>query len=222
VYDRFATIKNMEVPKGVLPDSPPVTPEEGEKPVVVIPDVTPPAPPVPPAPVVTPPVVPAPGSQTPPENLYSALKEAREKIKELEGQLANPSDPPVMEAFSDEGKLLENKIKELHGQIESMQESGIVQALQSQYPVIKDLSGEFDTFRSNYPGVKIENVARLFLNEKGLLEPVRKGLEKPAGGGTPPASEGFTTEEVADLRKNNHRKYLEYLATGKIRLDDMK
>jgi len=211
----------MEVPKDVLPDPSPATVEDTEKEPIPTPEVKVPTPPEVPPPPPAP--APAPGSKTPPENLYSALKEARDKIKELEGKLDKlTSEPPVTEAFSDEGKMLENQIKSLQATIESLQEAGIIQALQSHYPALKDLSADFDSFRANYRGIEIEKVAKLFLSEKGLLEPVRKGLERPAGGGTPPAPEGFTAEQVADLRKNNHRKYLEYLSMGKIRLDDLK
>ena len=216
----------MDIPKGVLPDSPPVAPGEGEKPVVVTPEVvTPPVAPVSPAPVVPEKPVetpPAPGSATPPENLLSALQEERRLRKEAEDKLANiTSTPPVLETYTDEGKMLEGQINSLKGTIETLMEDKILDALYVQHPVLKDLSEEFRAYKAGFPQAKIEQVAKLFLSEKGMLEPIRKGLERPAGGGTPIVSDKLTTEEVSDLRKNNHRKYLEYLMSGKIRLDEL-
>lgn len=218
----------MEVPPGVLPDSPPVIPEDGKNQPPVVPDVppvvVPPVPPVPPAPVPPVPTPPAPGSQTPEEKLLLALQEERRQKKELEDKLlALTSEPPsVTEAFSDEGKMLETKIQSLESELSSLREEKVLEAIQSRYPVLKELSAEFGQFRTGYAGVEIEKIAKLFLNEKGLLGTPRKGLEKPAGGGpTPPASDKLTAEEVADLRKNNHRKYTEMLMSGQIRLDEL-
>lgn len=218
----------MEVPKDVLPDSSPATPLEGEPKVEITPDVVvPPVPPVPPAPVVPPPVVqtpPAPGSQTPSENLLTVLQAERKRVKELEDEvslLKGTSTPPVSEAFSDEGKMLETKIHSLESELVSLREEKVLEAIQIQYPVLKDLSVEFSQYKVGFPGVEIEKVVKLFLNEKGLLDTPRKGLERSTSGGQPPVSDKLTAEEVADLRKNNHRKYTEYLMNGKIRLDEL-
>lgn len=216
-----------EVPKDVLPGSSPAAPEDGKiqdqpAPSEVVPPVvpTPPAPPAPVPPVQTPP---APGSATPPENLLAALQEERRLRKEAEDKILELTQPPApSEAFSDEGKMLEGKISTLEAEITSLREEKVLEAIQVQYPVLKELAAEFGPYRSQFPGVAIERIAKLFLNEKGLLDPQRKGLERPGGGGgNPPPSDKLTAEEVADLRKNNHRKYVEMLMNGKIRLDEL-
>jgi hypothetical protein len=53
--------------------------------------------------------------------------------------------------------------------------------------------------------------------EKGLLEPVRKGLEKPTGGDRTPLSSGMSTEEVKSLRETDYKKYREMLKKGLIK-----
>lgn len=204
----------MEVPKDVLPRSSEVVVEETNEEVVKTEEVTP-------TPPVQPKVEEPKGSKTPAENLYAALEEERRKRKELEEKLYSvSSEPQITEAFSDEGKLLESKIKSLEGTINSLQEEKILSALYTQYPELKSLSSEFETYKQDFPSTKVENVAKLFLAEKGMLETPRKGLEKTTGGQAPTSS-GLSAEEVANLRKNNHRKYLDMLMSGKIRLDEL-
>lgn len=215
----------MEVPKDVLPGSSQVQEETVKTPKVETPvetqkeqTVEDTAPVLPKTPEVE-----AKGSKTPETNLYAALEEERKKRKELEAQIYQlSSEPQVQEAFSDEGKLLEKKIVQLQGELDSIKEEKIVEALYTQYPELKELSSEFSSFRSEYPSTKVENTAKLFLMEKGLLGIPRKGLEKPSSSSVAPVSSGLTAEEVADLRKHNHRKYTEMLMSGKIRLDELK
>lgn len=217
----------MQVPQDVLPVSSPASPEDGQNQPPVIPDVVPPVvPPVTPVPPVSVPPVqtpPAPGSKTPEENLLIALQKERDEKKILEDKLlALTSQPPVTEAFSDEGKMLESKIATLEAELSSVREEKVLEAIQVQHPVLRELAGEFSQYKAGFPGVAIERVAKLFLNEKGLLDASRKGLERPAGaGGNPPSSDKLTAEEVSDLRKNNHKKYTEMLMNGKIRLDEL-
>lgn len=201
----------MDVPKGVLPDSPQVAVEETKAEPVVIPEEIKPTPEAPK------------GTKTPEANLYAALEEERRKRKEAEEKLYSiSSEPQVSEAFSGEGKLLEKKINDLQGVIHSLQEKDVLSSVQSQYPQLRELSEEFNSFRSEFPQSKIENVAKLFLMEKGLLDAPRKGLERQTTGGQGVTSDGLTAEEVSDLRKNNHRKYTELLMAGKIKLDELK
>jgi vacuolar-type H+-ATPase subunit I/STV1 len=171
--------------------------------------------------VVVTPEVPK-GSKTPSENLLAALEQERQKRRELEAQLLEvTTSQPLQETYSDEGKLLERQISSLKNELEAIKEDKTVDALQVQYPELKELSQEFNSYRSDFPSSKIESVAKLFLSEKGLLDKPRKGLEKTTGGQVAP-TDGFTADEVMDMRKNNHRKYLDYLMSGKIRLDDLK
>ena len=161
---------------------------------------------------------PTPGSQTPPENLLAALKEEREKrrIAEdkallLEDKLNNPTTTPSNDGYSDEGRLLNDKIKSLEDKIETTE-------LQGKYPQLKELSDEFNEFKQDYPRNKMENVAKLFLQEKGLLEPQRKGLEKPTGGTKAPMISEMSHDDIKNLRETNYKKYKDMLVKGLIKI----
>ena len=165
---------------------------------------------------------PAPGSQTPEANLYAALQEERQKRKELEQQLleANTSVlPDTDEVYSDEGKVLKTEIDSLRSTITKLEDERNLERLVGQFPALKDFRGEFDSFRQEYPRHKLENVAKLFLSEKGLLGgESRIGLETTTGGDKQPQKSGLTVDEIADMRKNDSRKYQQYLMEGKIQV----
>jgi hypothetical protein len=199
----------MEVPKDVLPQSSEVAVEETTE--VITPEVVVPAKPIE-----------VKGTKTPEANLYAALEEERRKRKELEEKLLATSEPQVSEAFSDEGKLLEKQIHSMKSEIDALKNERALSELQSQYPQLRDLSAEFNAFKADFPASKSESVAKLFLMEKGLLDTPRKGLERQTSGGQVQVSDGLTAEEVADLRRNNHRKYTDMLMAGKIKLDELK
>ena len=168
----------------------------------------------------TPPVTPTPpvGSQTPPENLYAALAEERRLRKEAEDKLNNLTVPAPSEdeIFSDEGKALKKQLDSVKEQLAHSEEERELERVYAQFPDVKGMSAEFDEFRKDYPRHKLENVAKIFRAEKGLLEGNRKGLERATGGPRTPVTSGMTSDEVADLRKNNFRKYQELLMQGKI------
>ena len=158
---------------------------------------------------------PTPGSQTPESNLLAALKEERAKRKELEDKLNNlTTTAPSDEVYSDEGKLLNDKISSLEAKLESLEYEKTLAQVHSKFPALKELSEEFSEFQKDYPRHKLENVAKLFLSEKGLLEVTRKGLEKPTGGPRVPVNSEMTQEEIENLRKNNYGKYRELLKKG--------
>lgn len=167
------------------------------------------------------------GSKTPESNLYAALeeerklrKEAEQKAKEAEEQLsANSQD-----VFSDEGKTLQNKISGLEERLNTLQEGKELDSLKAKFPALKDKWDEFDKFRADYPRHKLDNVAKIFLVENGMAEevPTRMGLERPVAGPKTPQATGMTSEDVADLRKNNYKKYLELLTSGKLNPNDIK
>ena len=171
------------------------------------------------APVVTT-DIPTPGSQTPEANLLAALKEERARRKELEEQLNNnATNPAEDEIFSDEGKALKKQLDDLQLKFNQQEDEKELQKVHSQFPDVKELSAEFDEFRKDYPRHKLENVAKLFRAEKGLLEPVRKGLEQPTGGTRTPMTSGMTADDVKTLRETNFKKYQEMLMNGQLKLD---
>ena len=178
------------------------------------------------APVVTE-QVPAPevavapkGSQTPAENLYAALAEERRLRKEAEDQLATlTTTPSTDDVFSDEGRAIQSEVDKLKSDIEQMQDQQKLKDLHAIFPALKDKSDEFDEYRKDFPRHKIENVAKLFLTEKGLLDvtPERKGLEQTSGGGhRDPSPSGMTAEDVKLLRETDYRKYTKLLSEGKL------
>ena len=87
------------------------------------------------------------------------------------------------------------------------------------HPQLKELWSDFEEFRSDpdNKGMNMKTSAKAFLVEKGILEPQRKGLEKPTGGPRAPVSTGMTTEDIKNLRETNFKKYEEMLAKGQIK-----
>ena len=176
---------------------------------------------LPEAPVVTSTAeaTPVPGSKTPEANLLAALHEERRLRKELEDKLNNiNTTTPSDEVYSDEGRLLSNKISSLEAKLEQLEEEKTVAQVHSQFPMLKELSGEFDEFRKEYPRHKMENIAKLFLTEKGLLEPKRKGLENPTGGQRGPAESQMTHDDIRNLRETNYKAYKDKLQKGLIKV----
>lgn len=177
---------------------------------------------LPETPVVVPqaPATPPKGSQTPSENLYAALAEERRLRKEAEDKLLTfNTTVPSEEVYSDEGKVLLDRIAALEARDRAREEQFELERVFAQFPLLKEKANEFKEYReAEHPRAKIESVAKLFLAEQGLLEPVRKGLEKPTGGQrTPPTSE-MTIEDVKLLRETNFKKYSDMLRKGLIKV----
>ena len=177
------------------------------------------------------------GEQTPQNtpDYQAQLADAVKKNAELEAQkehwrtkyerdVAAPPLTPVPseeEIFSDEGKVLKNQVDSLQQRINQMEEEKALASLHAQYPVLKDKAEEFNTFKADYPRHKIENVAKLFLVEQGLMSTERKGLE-PAGGGTRQVPQAkLSIEDVARLRNESPRKYQQMVLDGRIRPEDI-
>ena len=178
---------------------------------------------LPEAPVVTPTTeTPKVGSQTPPENLYAALADERRLRKEAEDKLnhietTNLSEPDVV---SDEALILKGHIDSLSSEVVQMREEKALEKLCDQYPVLKENMDKFNEFRkAEHPTAKIESVAKLYLAENGLLEGRRVGLENPTGGDRAPVADGMSPEDVANLRKNNWRKYQDMVSKGLIKME---
>lgn len=165
------------------------------------------------------PVAPAKGSQTPSENLYAALAEERRLRKEAEDQLAALASTPTEDVYSDEGRAIKSEVEVLKSTIEQIQDQQRLKDLHDVYPALKDKASEFEDYRKDFPRHKLENVAKLFLTEKGLLDvtPERKGLEPTSGGGhRDPSPSGMTADDVKLLRENNYRQYMKLVSEGKI------
>jgi len=160
------------------------------------------------------------GDKTDPNLLLKSLQGEREKRRLLEEELETLKSSALSEdeVFSDEGKALKKQITALTEKINSIEEDKNLQAVYSQYPVLREKSEDFDTFRAEYPRTKLGNVAKLYLAENGLLEPTRKGLEKTTGGPRIPMTSGMTADDVKKLRETNFKKYQDMLSKGLIKI----
>ena len=190
-------------------------PSEGETPVEVEKEETTPSAPA--------------GSKTDPNLLLASLQEEREKRRleeekgkqlEEEIEVLKSSAPADTEyEFSEDGKVLEEKLKNIQVKLEKLEEDKSLDQLFNKYPILKEKSDDFKSYRSSeHPRAKLESVAKLYLAENGLLEPERKGLEKPTGGDKTPSHSGMTADDVATLRKTNFKKYQELLMNGQINI----
>lgn len=166
------------------------------------------------------------GDKTDPNLLLKSLQEEREarradkaRIAELEGML-NPNSSDVDEVFSDEGKLLKREIDSLKSKLLEKEEKEALDAIMTEYPALKDVKSEFDEYRKKYPLVELGSIAKLFLNENGMLNQKRKGLLRPTGGDKTPVPTGMTAQEIENIRKNSGKKYREMLKKGQIKISD--
>ena len=157
------------------------------------------------------------GDKTDPNLLLKSLHEEREKRRVAEERNAvleeqiNSSDPS--EPDEEVGKL---KVK--LAEIERKQQRSEVLEL---HPQLKEIWSDFEEFRtdSDNKGLSMRTAAKAFLVEKGLLEPQRKGLEKPTGGPKVPLSTGMTTEDIKHLRETDFKKYQEMVIKKQIKFN---
>lgn len=153
---------------------------------------------------------PAPGSKTESALLLESLHEERAKRRELEAQVENltssvPSDTEDLTA--------------LRNQLASVQAKQAKTEVLETYPQLKEMWQDFEQFRDDpdNKGMNLRTAAKSFMVEKGLLEPQRKGLEKPTGGTRTPTPTGMSMEDVKHLRETNFRKYSEMVQNGQIK-----
>ncbi|MBI5573488.1 MAG: hypothetical protein HY919_02910 [Elusimicrobia bacterium] len=149
------------------------------------------------------------GDKTPPNLLLKSLQDEREKVRQLEEELnslksSNFSETPEIDA--------------LRATIDSIQNKLMKTEILETYPVLKDKWQEFEEFHAlpENSAMPVKTAAKAFIAEKELNVPVRLGLERPTSGRAMPTDGKMTPEDIADMRKNNFRKYQELLKTGKI------
>lgn len=199
------TLNKMEENKGVMPDSPA---GEGEIPQPVVPTVAK-----------------AEEPQKPPKGFvpYQALEEERRMRKEAEEEaerLKNLAPSENSDVFSDEGRALKGEISVLNQKLSDIERKEARREVENEFPVIKDKKDEFNEFLEDEENkrLSIKKAAKLFLAEKGLLNPEtpeRKGLETPTSGGKKPEP-GLSDEEKENIRKTDYRKYEQLIREGKI------
>lgn len=142
---------------------------------------------------------------------FERLKKAEAEKADLQAQLDTyivPSDP--------EDQRIDKLASELSDVKAKLSKSEVLEA----HPRLKEMWSELEQFR-NEPdnlGMNLKTAAKAFLIEKGLLEPMRKGLEKPTGGSPAPVSSGMSAEDVSNLRQTNYKKYREMIKKGQIQI----
>ena len=145
---------------------------------------------------------------------FERAKKAEKEAKELQEELKTYTETPS-ELGDDELGKVKSELSEIKGKLNK---SEVI----SSYPILKESWDEFEEFRSSdeNKGMNMRTAAKAFLTEKGLLEPIRKGLEKPTGGPRVPISSGMSVEEVKHLRENDFKKYQVMLLKGQIKIAD--
>lgn len=148
---------------------------------------------------------------------FERAKKAEEAKRALEKELEELRSTQ----FEDPEDPVQRKLHEIEQKIASLAGEKEFESIITKYPVIKDKIDDFNTFKIDYPGVKLENIAKLFLAEHDLLtEPIkRKGLEKAGGGQRViPKAGKMSAEDVKRLREENFKEYTKLVRSGKIQL----
>ena len=144
----------------------------------------------------------------------AALQEERAKRQGLEQELETFKSSVPSDDWSDEGRVINNKVSALEAELSAIKDEKLLDSVISTHPELRDLRSELIEFAKDYPRHKMENVAKLFLVEKGLLEPIRQGLESPTGGSKTPVAPEWTYEKIAEVRKKAPKRYESLLLGG--------
>lgn len=168
---------------------------------------------------------PVPGSKTPAENLLAALQEEREmrkraeaEKKDLEDKLNQSNAERSFETGQQDVAAIKEEVVTLQNKLSSIEEQRELDTLITSRPELREHLEAFNEYRKDYPRHKLENVAKLFMVEKGLSigTPPRQGLETPTGGDRTPAKSKLSSEEIKKLRETDFRKYLSLVVSGQI------
>ena len=147
---------------------------------------------------------------------YERLKKAEADKKELQDRIA------LLESttYTGDDADVNAKLAELNAKVNRIEEDKQVDSALAKFPILADKKAEFDEFRKEYPGTKIENVAKIFLAENDLLEEPakRKGLERGGTRKVAPETGKMSADDVKRLRTENGREYLKLVREGKINL----
>ena len=114
----------------------------------------------------------------------------------------------------------DDKVKQLESTVNDLKATLYKKEVLEAYPHLKDTWNDFESFREleDNKGMNMRTAAKAFTVEKGLLEPSRKGLEKPTGGGRAPVLSAMSSEEASKLRTTDFKKYREMLKNGQIKV----
>lgn len=161
-----------------------------------------------------------PGEKTDSALLLKSLQEERERRRIAEAERDAIKAQTTPDVFSDEGLALKKQIDSLASQIASRDEKEILSSLENKFAPLKDKRAEFEQYRLDNPGMRLETMAKAFLIDNDLLEVphTRKGLETTTGGGRQPVSTDLSVEEIRKIRETNSRQYIKLVKEGKIKV----
>lgn len=146
---------------------------------------------------------------------FERLQKANETIEEYKTRLAalddkNPLQTPVPS----------NELESVRGELATVKTELSQAKLFRQYPVLEQAWPDFTEWhaKDENKAMPLESAAKVFMAEKGLLEPRRPGLQPNTGGQPQAPKQGMSAEEVKALREGDGRKYREALMAGKIQI----
>lgn len=133
---------------------------------------------------------------------YSRFKEVNKEVKELKQQLQSLQGDSAPAEDSDS---LRERVKELE-----------IDKRISQFPELADKRAELDEFLEENASLPLDRAVTLFRAEQGLIapQPERKGLEKVVAGPKTAPSPKWSPQQIDELQKTDHRKYLKMLRGG--------
>ena len=137
---------------------------------------------------------------------YSRFKEVNKRAKELEQELENfKTSTPPEEPEQEDTSSLRREIQELK-----------MDKYLTKYPELNDKREELDDFLEQNSSLALDRAITLFRAENGFMttQLERKGLEKVVAGPKTAPSAKYTSEEIEDMAKNNHRKYIKLVKEG--------
>lgn len=160
------------------------------------------------------------GDKTPPNLLLKSLQEERDARRVLEERIALLETSNSPDVFSDEGKALKKRIEEQDEKLKTILQENAKKDVIISHPIIGEKWDDFEKFRSDpeNKGMNLKTAAKAFLVENGMLDPQRKGLEKPTGGPRTPTTQGMSAEDIKTLRETNFRRYQDMLEKGLIKV----
>ena len=148
---------------------------------------------------------------------FERAKKAEEAKKALEEEVERLK----LQTEPYEDTDVSQKLNELTTKINKIEEEKQMESIFAKYPAIKDKLSEFEQYKLDYPGVKLESTAKLFLADNDLLTeaPKRKGLEKAGGGQrVAPSSGKMTSEDAQRLRTTNYKEYVKKVKDGPLQI----
>ena len=151
------------------------------------------------------------GTKTPDRQLYAALQEERRLRKEAQAKLNSLQSTSTFEVVEEEEP---DRVSRLENELLNIKRDNLI----SRTPALADKRKDFEDYLDENPEIPLESAAKIFLAERGLLEPpvARKGLQQGSGGQKTAPKTGMTGKEVEDLRKNFPKRYAQMLQRGEI------